>query len=106
MSCACDDNEYTWKLVAGDDSTRVFQYQDADGTPIDLTGYTAALTYDVGLIEGSIVGTVNGPAGTVTVSFPDTLTSTFLGNGSFRLRITSGGGLVTTLASGLLKVKR
>lgn len=105
MTCDEDAPTYTWRLVRGDDSTRVFEYQDSAGDPIDLTGYTAELTYDVGSVAGSIVGTVEGVAGKVTVSLSDTLTTTFLGNGEFRLKLTSGGGLKYTLAYGPLVVK-
>lgn len=105
MTCEADEGFYAWRLVAGDDSTRTFAYQDSEGAPINLTGYTAELTYDVGLVSGTIAGTVDELAGTVTVTLPDELTTLFRGSGEFRLRITSGGGSKLTLAYGDLVVK-
>ncbi len=102
MNC---DEDYLWKLMAGDDSTRVFEYQDSAGDAIDLTGYTAVATYDVGLVLGYGVATVDGPNGTVTVKFGDDQTIGFTGNGTFRLTITSPGGDKLTLVSGKLLVK-
>lgn len=105
MTCT-DDSEYTWRLVAGDDSTRVFEYKQPDGTPVDLTGYTAVCVYDVGLISGSEDGTVDTATGKVTVTLPNALTVTFRGNGTFSVKLTSGGGQVSTLVYGPLVVKQ
>ncbi len=102
MTCGTD---YDWSLVAGDDSTRVFEYQDSNGDPIDLTGYTATLLYDVGVIGATIPATVDGVAGTVTAKLPDTVTDTFRGNGIFRLRIVAPGGDKLTLVAGRLMMK-
>lgn len=99
-----DSKQYTWSLIAGDDEVRVFQYKDADGNPIDLTGYTAALDLDVGTVLTSLVCTVDGSAGTVTAEIPSATTLTFLGSGKFRLRLVDGDGKTKTLAYGTLNV--
>lgn len=104
MSCQ-DDGSYTWRVVAGDDSTRVFEYRDSANAIIDLTGYTALCVVDVGTVDEEIVGTVNGVAGQVTVTIPHAVTEEFRGNGTFKLKLTSPGGLVKTLAYGPLVVK-
>lgn len=105
MTCETDGQSYTWRLVSGDDSTRVFEYRDSDDQPIDLTGYTASLWYDVGATQGNITGTIEEVAGKVTVTLPDEVTVLFKGNGEFRLRLTSSGGLKYTLVYGPLVVK-
>lgn len=106
MTCS-DEQQYTWRMVAGDDSTRVFEYRNADDTPVDLTGYTAACLYDVGSVSGSVVGDIDNPTdGKVSVTLPSALTTTFRGNGEYRLKLTSGGGKVSTLVYGDLVVKQ
>ncbi len=105
MSCETE-GQYTWRLVSGDDSQRTFEYRDSDDQPVDLTGYTAVLTYDVGLVSGTINGVIANPTdGRVAITIEDTITALFRGNGEYRLRLTSAGGLKYTLAYGPLVVK-
>lgn len=106
MGCQTEDTVYNWNLVAGDDSTRTFEYRDSDDVTVDLTGYTAVCTYDVGTVSGSVTGSVDGPNGTVTITLDTTLTSTFLGNGEYKVKLTSGGGRTNTLVYGDLVVKQ
>lgn len=105
MTCK-DDQQYTWRLVAGDDSTRVFEYRQSDDTAVDLTGYTALCLVDVGPVAQSVAGTIDALAGKVTITLGTALTSTFRGNGDYRVRLTSGGGQVSTLVYGDLVVKQ
>jgi hypothetical protein len=104
MTCKTD-GEYTWRIVAGDDSTRVFEYLDSDEAPINLTGYTAVCLVDVGPVTASVSGSIEALTGKVTVTLEAALTETFRGNGEFRLKLTSGGGQVNTLVYGPLVVK-
>lgn len=105
MTCK-DDNYYVWRLVQGDDSTRVFEYKQSDDTPVDLTGVLASCIVNVGIVEVTVVGSVDGPAGSVTVKLPAVLTDRFLGNGAFKLRLTMPNGDIHTLVYGDLVVTR
>ncbi len=105
MKCQTD-GQYTWRLVAGDDSTRTFEYQDSEGDPINLSGYTAECLVDVGTVTAELDATIDALAGMVTVTLGSDLTTTFRGNGEYRVKLTSGGGLVNTLVYGDLVVKQ
>lgn len=98
---------YPLYFKPGDDETRVFQYFDSAGAVVVITSYTASC---VATVEGTaitVTGTVDGPNGKVTVSFTHTQT-TSLGasgsHGSYELKITSPGGLITTIAEGPLSL--
>lgn len=106
IEMGCDtEGVYTWRLVSGDDATRTFEYLDDNDQPVNLTGYTAACLYDVGLVSGSIPGTIEALTGKVTITIPNATTALFKGNGEFRVKLTSGGGQITTLVYGPLMVK-
>jgi hypothetical protein len=73
---------YDFSISASDDFSRTLAWTDSSGTPINLTGYTAAcqvrdergeLLVDF-LVDGLI--TINGSAGTVTLVLPGSFTST------------------------------
>ena len=101
---SCDVGMYRWCLVAGDDTERIFTYRDTADALINLSGYTAEMRLTVGSVVITVNGIVAGPEGTVTVLLTQTLTSTFLGDGAFKLRLTSPGGLLRTLVHGTLEV--
>jgi len=96
---------YPLYFKPGDDETRVFKYLDAAGATIVLNGYTASFSAKVGSLTYSVSGTVDGPNGKVSVTVPKTNTSALgvAGDiGYYELRVTSGGGSVTTIATGPL----
>ena len=92
-------------LKPGDDETRVFQYVDSSGNVVDITGYTAVWTGVVGSTTVTETGTVSGSEGKVSVTVADTDT-TSLGTagviGYYDLKITSSGGVDTTIATGAI----
>lgn len=105
MSCETE-GEYTWRLVAGDDSTRTFEYRNSEDDPIDLTGCTAVCIVDVGTVTQNVPGVVGGSNGQVTITLEDSLTTLFRGNGEYRVRLTMAGGAKHTLVYGNLVVKQ
>lgn len=87
---------YTMHLDAGATFTRQFEYTDADGTPADLTGYTALMhiraTVDAGLAL-AVTPTIDVPTGVITVTIPAADTSTLvLPEYIYALELTAGGG--------------
>lgn len=105
---------YDLKIDQGADFDLTVTWRDSNGTPIDLTGYTAALqirrTVDapdpplVDLANGSGI-TLGGVAGTVDIAVPAADTRDFQpGGGVWDLELTSPGGVVTRLLQGRVKV--
>lgn len=95
---------YTWELVRGDDTSRVFTYRDANGNAVNLTGVTAALEITRNGAMSSVAGMVNAALGKVTVAITDTVTTDWSSNPTFKLRLTDGGGLKTTILAGNFEV--
>lgn len=79
-------------------------------TPVDLTGYTATMqfrTFYTGplLFDASSDITLGGVAGTITLTIPATITSTFTwGTGVYDLLMTDSSGNVTPLLAGNVTV--
>jgi hypothetical protein len=99
-----DAKQYTWTVIVGDDEERIFQYKDAAGTAINLTGYIATLEVDIGTELYSVPCAVNGPTGTVTATLSNAVTATFKGAGKFRLKLVAPSAKVKTLAYGTVRV--
>jgi len=96
---------YPLYMKAGDDETRVFKYLDFQGVTIVLTGFTASWIGTVGSTTVTVTGTVDGPNGRVTVVVPHANTTSLQAAGDigyYKLKVTSGGGAVTTIAGGPL----
>lgn len=84
-----------------------------DATPINLTGYTAAMqvrdaadsaTALISLTSSSGI-VLGGSAGTIAVTISAEVTSAIVaGSYSYDLEITSGGGVVTRLLQGAFNV--
>lgn len=104
---------YDFTLDAGTDTDVTFTYNDTDGNPINLSGYSAdmelksapggstALTLSTG--NGKIA--LGGAAGTVTVSFSSTdSTSLTLPTYVYDIELTDGSSLVTRLVQGTITV--
>ena len=91
-----------------------FVYKDAAGTPINITGYTAALqirdtyadsTTDLSLTSPSGGITITGATGTIAVTATAVQTAAIAaGNYVYDLEITSTGGIVTRLVQGKISV--
>lgn len=67
------------RLTPGEDETRVFTYKDSQGTPIDVTDFTATATFtvkDVVVTKTEASGIVVGDEdGTFTVTLSDAETT-------------------------------
>ena len=99
----------TWNFVADQGATlsKVLTYKDANGTPVDLTNYTArmqlrertnstSVALELTTANGRI--TLGGAAGTVTLSVPAT-SMTITGTYVYDLELVSGA-TVTRLVMG------
>lgn len=103
----------TLYFIEGDGETRVFEYKDDSGNPIDVTGYgaeflTTNLDTDLSLSVGSGI-TVDGPSGAFTVIVTHSQTDALKGSsegfyGLYRLRVTPPSGEPITLSRGALVV--
>lgn len=102
----------TLYFTAGDGETRIFEYTNPDGTPINITGFTAAFSTtgfdtDITLMTSPAV-VVDGSAGKVTVNLTAAQTTSLSGPkkwyGGYRVSIDSGSTEPQTLARGTLVV--
>lgn len=94
---------YTWEVVRGDDTTRIFIYKDLDGVVIPLTGYTANLEFTRAGVTTNYAGTIDAPLGKITVTIGDADTATWSSNGTFKLRL-DNAGVKTTILVGTVEV--
>ena len=106
---------YNTTIDQGADWFINFQYKQPNGTPVNITGYTAALQMRTSplaktavLTLTSAVGgglTITGNSGTIaahaTAAQTDAITN---GKYSYDLEITSGAGIVTRLVQGTIEV--
>lgn len=96
-------------IERGDTLTRVIDWDEPNGGPIDLTGYAVTCNVTVGsvvfnLTEGTGL-TVDDLNGRATLVLSKTQTATFTEQfGKWRLYALSAGGVGTTLAEGLVFV--
>ena len=90
-----------------------FQYEQPDGTPVNLTGYTAALQVRTSPLAKTAVLTLDTNAGltitanTGTIAAHATAAQTAVitnGKYSYDLEITSNVGIVTRLVQGTIEV--
>lgn len=79
------------------------------GDPIDLTGYTVALSIKINgvttVYDDTPEITVTPLTGQIAVLIEDAVTDLWVGSGTYRLRITSSEDSVTTIAKGNLEVR-
>lgn len=102
----------------GDSFTHTVTWQNASGTAVDLTGYTAkfqvretkgAASPDINLSIGSGL-TVSATTGQITITVDPTTTAALADattrdyNGFYELQVTSSGGAVTTLMEGKFRL--
>ena len=103
-------------MPAGATYTLQIEWKDGDGTPQDLTSYTAqymarrkpedaspALSVSE-VSNGQGVIALGGAAGTVTVTINDATTATLSGWYVYDIVLTSGAGVKTRILEGSLKV--
>lgn len=105
--------EVNFKVVQGDTFTIQVTYTNPNGTPINLTNYTARM--DVrnepagkvlcASITNSSGITINGASGIITATFSPSQTRKFsTPSAAYQLQITSPGGQSTTILKGYLSV--
>lgn len=113
-----DAANYWITVQAGEDYAEVFALQNDDGTPVNLTGYTArmqvrrtfkAATPALSLTSPAGGLVINGAAGTVTVSVSNSQTAALCVDNDrtqyvYDLEVESGGGLVTKVSKGFFTV--
>lgn len=95
----------------GDTFFHVFSYEDISDNAVDLTGYAVTFSTTINGVttlysEGGGV-TVDDETGTITVTIDEANTALWGTSGTYRIKITSGGGnpTVTTIDSGNLRVE-
>jgi hypothetical protein len=105
-----------WDIVADQGATfsQVYTWLEADQeTPVNLTGFTAAMQVRAeatnALLASFSTGsggiTLGGTAGTITLSAaPETTTAWTFGAGLHDLQLTDSGGDVVTLIAGIFTV--
>ncbi len=106
---------YDYTVEQGATFIRVFTWNNPNGTPVDLTGYTARMQirqsvvsptyYYQALSGGDIV--LGGSAGTITLTIPAPTSAawTFI-KGVYDLELQSPSGIVTRLVQGNVTVSR
>ena len=104
---------YNATMEQGADWQLNFVWQDTTGTPINLTGYSAALQVrSSALAKTTVLSLTNGSGITITTSTGNiaidataSQTATIV-NGAYAydLKLTSAGGTVTRLVQGTLNV--
>lgn len=104
---------HNFVIDQGADWYITFIYKDANGTAINLTGYTAALqirdtyadsTTDLSLTSSSGI-TITAATGTLDVHATAAQTGAITaGNYVYDLEITSSGGVVTRLVQGKIVI--
>lgn len=104
---------YNFTINKGATFSRVVTWKEADGDPIDLTGYTARMqvreyasaadpVIDLTTTNGGIA--LGGTAGTITLSISSTDTSNVgVDGGVYDLELVSAGGVVTRLLQGFIE---
>ena len=97
---------YSILIEQGADWSRTVAWKNPDGTPIDLTGYTAAMQVRDGqTLLATPTTTVSGPAGTITLAIPATTTATLpAATAKYDLFMTDPGGAVTRLLAGTISI--
>lgn len=89
---------YDVTVDAGATFSTVFTYKDANGVPIDLTGYTAQAMlrddpYSQAAAALTLTPTIDGPNGTVTLAMTAAETSTLtLDRYVYAIELTASGG--------------
>ena len=103
---------YNYTIDQGADSFLSIQYKDSAGTPINLTGYTAAMQFrpvasnvtSLNLTSSSGI-TITAATGTLEIRVTAAQSAALLATQyEYELEITSGSGVVTRLTQGLVAV--
>jgi hypothetical protein len=96
------------EIYQGDDYSLIVTVLNADGTPADLTGYTAqahirrAVADSDPVIVADMVTVVAGNL--VTASTPHTVSETMTGKYLWDIQLTSDTGVITTILAGKVTV--
>lgn len=98
------------EIVRGDTKTFTVTYTETDGTPVDLTDYTARMQIRKTMDDGSYIWqgstttgeiSITGASGLISITIPKTNTATFnFDRGKYDLEITSSTGVTETIMGG------
>lgn len=108
MACTNPVAQVDFNIYQGDDYLHSFIWQDDQGTPIDLTGYSARLQVrrkasdtefilEITDLDGITLG---GVAGTVDIQIPGAETAKITKASVYDLELTDASGTVITLTAG------
>jgi hypothetical protein len=98
----------TINLYQGDDAGIIVSVFNENGTPADLTGYTAQAQIRRGpadvdpIVVAAFTATVDSPVVNLTLTHSETESLT--GNYLFDLQLVSEGGVITTIMTGPVRV--
>jgi len=96
---------YNFPYDSGADVVAVLTWNNPDGSPVDLTGYSAALTYKakngpaVTLTDTDGL-TLGGSSGTISLDITGDTTATWQSSVSYDLFVTAPNGVITKLLYG------
>jgi hypothetical protein len=105
---------YNFTLEQGTTTVKVITYADADGNPINITGYSARMQMrpSVGsqikyldLTSSPAVGiAINGPLGQITITISAATSATVPTDGVYDLELVDGASAVIRLLQGTITV--
>lgn len=106
--------KYNIKMEQGSTFLRTFNITDDEGTVVDLTDYIARMQIRSDVAASSVIVScstlanymnIDGSSGTIVVSIPATVTSTFTNtSGVYDLELESPDGVVTRLLEGNVRL--
>jgi len=97
-------------IYQGDDYAAAVSVVRADGTPADLTGYTASAQIRRDIADRASLGATftatitDATAGTLTLSLPASATRTLQGSYVWDMEVASAGGVTTTILAGAVTI--
>jgi len=88
--------QHNFQADSGATFSRVLSWRNPDGTPVDLTGWSATWRARRKLSDAAAVidevPVVDGPAGTVTLALTGAETALLSGRYVYAVRLSAGGG--------------
>jgi len=98
-------------IKRGDSWSRTLYFQDGDGNPIDITGWTVFFTAkakaddpDPGVISRTITSFTNPTAGEAGIALTSDDTNKVIGSYLFDIQVKTNLGQITTCLEGVLTI--
>jgi hypothetical protein len=105
---------YNFTIEQGTTYAEVFTWQQANGSAINLTGYTGRMQLRDRIVEGPLIAeistalgtmTLGGAAGTITITVDAATTSSWsFQTAVYDLELTSAAGVVVRLLKGKIRL--